>query len=627
MKKTILITTISIALISVLGAQNRIHTPSLQKSELKSSFQRSTDQVNQPNFLFSAGNFGPVSTQRTEYSNGIIEEIIGETYYDLQTNNSIQNRLFTHSDGTISAAWTMNLERQPDPELKNRGTGYNHYDGTSWGAFPTSRIDKVKTGWPSLSEVNNKIIIASHANEREEVNLVTKNEGWTEAKYIPKSGRRSLQKKMWPRMKVGGPDGKTIHVINHTFNTNVDSNLVAYNRSLDGGETWDIVDSILPGTGREHFNHIDADAYAMDVRGETIAFVLGDDWTDIVLMKSTDNGTTWTKRVIRDHPIENFNDSVLVDSTTYPDSKGIIDNADGSFSLSIDDAGIAHVFFGLMSYSNEVRGDKQWEYYPFSDGIMYWNEFDNKLKRITGTLDLNGDEILNINNKDHIANYNMKSLSSFPSSTFDENGHLYLTYSSIIETFYQLQIDMGNNGPEKYLQHYRHQYLIKSEDYGVTWSKPIDLMEEITRVDTGDPIQEGVFGSIGNVVDDYIHITYQRDHLPGLNIMGDMDPITKNKIVYLKVPKSVFNLSTDEVLSNDDFELYPNPCDKFMNIRLNENERESVVKIINILGETIWSQKVTNPTLQINTESLEKGVYMVSIETPNKRRVKSFVKH
>ena len=64
-----------------------------------------------------------------------------------------------------------------------------------------------------------------------------------------------------------------------------------------------------------------------------------------------------------------------------------------------------------------------------------------------------------------------------------------------------------------------------------------------------------------------------------------------------------------------------------MNIRLNENERESVVKIINILGETIWSQKMTNPTLQINTESLEKGVYMVSIETPNKRRVKSFVKH
>jgi len=103
---------------------------------------------------------------------------------------------------------------------------------------------------------------------------------------------------------------------------------------------------------------------------------------------------------------------------------------------------------------------------------------------------------------------------------------------------------MGNGGTDNYMQHYRHQYIMKSEDNGEIWSTPFDLMAESTDPETGDPIQEGVFGCIGNVVNDYVYITYQKDHLPGLNLKSDENnphPITNNKIVFVKIPVAEFN--------------------------------------------------------------------------------------
>ena len=41
------------------------------------------------------------------------------------------------------------------------------------------------------------------------------------------------------------------------------------------------------------------DAYAWaEPQGNTIAFTTGDNWYDQFLMKSTDNGATWTKTLI-----------------------------------------------------------------------------------------------------------------------------------------------------------------------------------------------------------------------------------------------------------------------------------------------------------------------------------------
>ncbi|MEZ5196769.1 MAG: hypothetical protein R2764_10295 [Bacteroidales bacterium] len=38
------------------------------------------------------------------------EEIIGNTYYDLQSNSSMQNRIFVYDDGTIGAVYTLGFD-------------------------------------------------------------------------------------------------------------------------------------------------------------------------------------------------------------------------------------------------------------------------------------------------------------------------------------------------------------------------------------------------------------------------------------------------------------------------------------------------------------------------------------
>jgi hypothetical protein len=65
------------------------------------------------------------------------ETVIGTSTYDLQSNACVQNRILVHDDGTISAGWTMS--QQYNTSYPDRGTGYNFFDGTTWGAQPTDR--------------------------------------------------------------------------------------------------------------------------------------------------------------------------------------------------------------------------------------------------------------------------------------------------------------------------------------------------------------------------------------------------------------------------------------------------------------------------------------------------------
>ena len=45
------------------------------------------------------------------------EDIIGTTWYDLQTNKALQNRIWCYDDGTIGAVWTMGMEATANIEL------------------------------------------------------------------------------------------------------------------------------------------------------------------------------------------------------------------------------------------------------------------------------------------------------------------------------------------------------------------------------------------------------------------------------------------------------------------------------------------------------------------------------
>ena len=48
------------------------------------------------------------------------------------------------------------------------------------------------------------------------------------------------------------------------------------------------------------------DVYAIDARGETVVIAYFDDWGDSFILKSDDNGDTWTRTTFLDVPVQKY---------------------------------------------------------------------------------------------------------------------------------------------------------------------------------------------------------------------------------------------------------------------------------------------------------------------------------
>jgi len=354
-----------------------------------------------------------------------------ETVYDCQTNITNQNRLYFYPDGTIGAVATMaHLE-----DFTDRGTGYNYFNGTAWGPQPAARIETVRTGWPSYAPygpVGEAIVAHQYGSPLIISTRATKGTGtWTQMELGPPAGATGV---LWPRMVTNGPDHMNIHIICLTtpiFNGGVIWNdmdgALIYNRSLDGGATWDGWEQLDGMTFTEYLG-FSGDSYTWaEPSGNTLCFVVGDSWYDQFIMKSTDNGNTWTKTIIWDCPYDLWNGGTSVPTFWCPD---------GSSAIALDNSGTAHVTFGLMSASGQVSGDKFIE--PFTDGLLYWNETmpslpvnlnPNNLPAVNYIGWVQDTAVLNAPATE-LAGYKV-SLSSFPTMAFDQDDNLYVIWSGV----------------------------------------------------------------------------------------------------------------------------------------------------------------------------------------------------
>jgi hypothetical protein len=322
---------------------------------------------------------------------------------------------------------------------------------------------------------------------------------------------------VWNRMTVGGSNGQTIHHISlydpfgGPHPSGVQSQLL-YSRSLDGGTTWDINESVIPGMDQTRFTFMSGDSYTMAVaRGDVIAFVYFGSMQPTVLAKSTDNGTSWTTTEIGSFPIPLYDPDGTM--TTNGDT---VQGSDGTGYVLIDDQNMVHVTYGNMFYFDDTPSDGQWSYFPGTNGLMYWNESygTEEPAFIAGAPDMDNDGTLNTITD--IAYYG-SSLSSHPSMGMDANGCMYVSYSSVMETL--------SNGS----QNYRNILVTKSCDQGCTWSRPLN-------VTPGTGFEECQFASMADLVDNNINLVYQRDFEPGMAVQGDNDAYVLNEIVHLSMP-------------------------------------------------------------------------------------------
>ena len=87
---------------------------------------------------------------------------------------------------------------------------------------------------------------------------------------------------------------------------------------------------------------------------------------------------------------------------------------------------------------------------------------------------------------------------------------------------------------------------------------------------------------------------------------------------------TVVNINEEE-LDKIDFEVYPNPSSRFVQIKCKILKVESC-SVLDIYGKTIQEFKVQNSEFRINIEDLAKGIYIVKLKTDKGTKVKKFIK-
>ena len=157
MKHSLLIPVSALLMCHTVSAQRSVvQVPIKDKAVANRAVKASIIQVENPfNTTQGTTNYGGGNAQRASSF-----ATLGTSSYQLQTNAAIQNRIVANSDGTISAAFTFAAAADP---WTDRGTGYLYHNGTSWSAAPTTRIETVRTGWPSMMVLgNNSEAVITH---------------------------------------------------------------------------------------------------------------------------------------------------------------------------------------------------------------------------------------------------------------------------------------------------------------------------------------------------------------------------------------------------------------------------------------------------------------------------------
>ncbi|MFT5860404.1 MAG: hypothetical protein ACI865_002517 [Flavobacteriaceae bacterium] len=557
----------------------------------------------------TAGVFATKPQPYAAQMKAVNEEIIGVTVYDLQSNSSVQNRNVVHADGTISAAFTFG---EVDPAFTDRGTGYNYYSASAWDVNPTARIETTRNGWPSLDlTAGGTEVVVSHSGSGA-FTLNTRNPkgtgAWTESLIPTSTGAWML----WPRAATGGAAGNSIHCIGITAPVGnggaeymgVDGALL-YWRSTDEGATWDIVDYLDPSLDSSKYIGTRADAYSIISEGDNVAIAMFYQWGDMVLLKSADNGTTWTTTIVNDFPIDLY----VADQSGGSDWDGdliadTIRTCDEAGAIAFDAAGMVHMTFGHMEVLDADTTDGNTSFFPGTQELYYWNETmaAGTFTTIAVPEDPNLDGIL-----DFAGSFPLyfTSLCSFSTLAVSGAGTIYVTYAGYMENYFLTD------------QNHRHIYVLKSTDGGVTWSVPLDVTP-----DTNFDYYECVFPDIAAIVDDKVRICYMRDFEPGLAVRGDMDPYDDNQIMYLDVDTALVSDAGLNELYDFEVELilFPNPSDDVTSLEITIEKVQNVaITMTDLSGKKMpFSFEGTliegTHIMDVNTAELSVGTYYLTVE-------------
>ncbi|MFY8020824.1 MAG: T9SS type A sorting domain-containing protein [Bacteroidia bacterium] len=543
---------------------------------------------------------------------------VGETMNDQQTNASIYQRVVLHNGGKVSVSWTTSADAAP---YATRGAGYNHFDGTSWGAVSNQRIEPERCGFPSLdySANTNEEIIISHV-----VKAGTGNAGGlrfnrktglgtgTWASSVVLDTVANIPGVLWPRTAVSG-DNLYIFASYTDSSANQPGRVV-----MDGIRTpqvfshykfstneWVAKNILLPGYDKERVYSGGGDNYSIDASGSNVAILIGGLTDDLSLWKSTDAGLTWTKTIIDSFPVPAYDYKTLVDTTN---------TNDGGVHVILDNSGKAHCFWGRSRVLDANIDDNSISYFPGQNAILYWQEGWNvdSARVIAGMPDENNNGGLDLADawNDAGAKYGNHSIATMPTAAVSANGVIYLAFSALTED--DISADSKN---------FRDVYMVHSKDGGNTWSDILNCTSFL-----GFNLEQ-IFASLAKDVDGNVHMTFmQKASIGRYDATNNPGATGPYDIVYMKIDTaSIHNGSFTglESAKNDLFTVnqnYPNPFTGVTSVPVNfKRSTDVTVRIMDLTGKEVFVNNYNNvpagaSTLEINASSLSSGLYLYSIE-------------
>jgi hypothetical protein len=629
--KKVLLVVLSFCLVTIAYSQKRVPiSKELTKISLTRVYEMPSD-LEAPMVNF---NYTYPGLMKEAKMLGDEAEII-ETIYDLQTNSTVANRFVVWDDGTMAAVCTRGVESPGGFAFPDRGTGYNYFDGSSWGPKPSTRIESKKAGWPSITKWGaNGEFVVSHQGGGNPLLLLkreTKGTGaWIESTYNGPNGTAAPQY-LWPRMISSGQNNEYIHLFALTAPTGNggtpymgQDGALLYNRSTDGGESWDIQHQLIDGVGSDYYLNIRADDYTMAFKGNTVALLQSSAWKDLFLLKSTDNGESWEKIIIWEHPYPFFDvQSTLTSDTLY--------SVDQSASLAIDDNGMVHVVWGISRVARLESAPPDpgsYSYWPYTDGIGYWNESMGQIPEADNPHRTMMPEYLeemgmlvgwtqDVNNSGFIFDfegtndtpfnaYRSLGISTMPTIAI-EGSMIMVAYSSVTETYVTADGTMN----------YKHIWTRFSYDLGETWGDFYDLQ--------GDNIfhlyDECIYPILADKTNGSgaFQLIYQADNLPGLYLDEDHDAVV-NRVIHNNMNFTVgIEKPANMVSPFKVTEAYPNPATSSTIVGVELDKAANIgFEIFNMTGQKVFELPVKAMNAGFNTISfdvsaLTSGIYFYTV--------------
>jgi hypothetical protein len=576
-------------------------------------------------------------------------ENLGGTTYDLQTNGSMQRRVLQMGN-KISCFWTFSVESPATMTglFEDRGTAYAHFDGANWTSAPIARLESIRTGFSSaFLNGNNEESFIVHDNGYKLHIGKKSGAAWS----INDLGTSYSNFPIWAH---AASSGNWLYVIASPLDSNIHANGLRngyfFSRSNDNGATW--INDMIPLPLIDSVGHYrgGGNSYAISARGKYVAILCGDMGTDLTLVSSNDYGATWTKKVIMDWPINNFDFAGTM--PTDVDNNGTADTIfcnDGSQTLALDDSGTAHIAFPVIRV---YKPGSTFGYF-FSSSLAYYNSIADTIQLVDNVLhDCNGDGQFGIGvnytsnvSTDADAAYNTIGTITQPMISIVQGNpqKILITYTAIMDN--DTTVDDGVNqywaGASVFTgQNYRDILVIGTKDSGSSWTFPVNISKTKHF--------EEAFPSTPEVINgDNLPVLYQGDIEPGTILQNNdaFEPVFQNIMILHNVSiNQLFTVGADSsatcgavdlplgiktIVSNNfnAMSIFPNPANDEISFSL-INQRAN--EIVNYSISDITGRLVAKGKLQysktISTKNFNKGVYTLQIETSTQKANGKFIK-